>query len=182
MKFITIDGKRKWAHKKFCPECYDENSGVVRHSVSEDDFKNSIASSLSVAQALEKMGICPAGGNYATFHKRVKDLNVDTSHFVGIRHMKGKRNGAKRKIDDYLNNLAPITSYALSKRLISEKIKCRKCENCQQETWMNQQIPLELHHVNGNSSDNSLLNLQFLCPNCHALTENYRGKNQKRRK
>ena len=44
-------------------------------------------------------------------------------------------------------------------------------------TWNGQTIPLELHHVNGNNKDNSLENLQLLCPNCHALTSNYRNRN-----
>ncbi|WP_442911559.1 HNH endonuclease [Lachnospira sp.] len=37
-------------------------------------------------------------------------------------------------------------------------------------------MPLELHHINGIHKDNRLENLQILCPNCHALTENYSGK------
>jgi predicted HNH restriction endonuclease len=39
-------------------------------------------------------------------------------------------------------------------------------------------IPLELHHVNGDNRDNRIENLQLLCPNCHALTDNYRGLNK----
>ena len=35
-----------------------------------------------------------------------------------------------------------------------------------------------MHHINGINTDNRLENLQLLCPNCHALTDNYRGKNQ----
>ena len=37
---------------------------------------------------------------------------------------------------------------------------------------------LELHHIDGNHSNNELSNLTLLCPNCHALTDNYRGKNK----
>ena len=36
---------------------------------------------------------------------------------------------------------------------------------------------LELHHINGNPTDNRLENLQILCPNCHSKTNNFRGKN-----
>ena len=51
------------------------------------------------------------------------------------------------------------------------------CERCKLAQWCNNSIPLELHHINGVHSDNRIENLQLLCPNCHALTDNYRGKN-----
>lgn len=40
-------------------------------------------------------------------------------------------------------------------------------------------IPLEIHHIDGNSDNNSEDNLVVLCPCCHSLTENYRGGNTK---
>lgn len=49
-----------------------------------------------------------------------------------------------------------------------------KCEECKLANWRNQNIPLELHHIVQN--DEREENLQLLCPNCHALTPNYRGK------
>ena len=42
---------------------------------------------------------------------------------------------------------------------------------------MGQEIPLEVHHLNGDNKDNDPSNLQLVCPNCHALTDFYRGKN-----
>lgn len=42
---------------------------------------------------------------------------------------------------------------------------------------MGKPIALELHHVNGIKDDLRIENLQILCPNCHAFTDNYRGKN-----
>lgn len=43
-------------------------------------------------------------------------------------------------------------------------------------------IPLVLHHVDGDASNNSESNMELLCPNCHSLTENYcsLNKNSKR--
>lgn len=57
--------------------------------------------------------------------------------------------------------------------MIKLGIKERKCERCQQDTWMGYPIPLELHHINGNYKDNSLDNLQILCSNCHSLEPNF---------
>ena len=39
-------------------------------------------------------------------------------------------------------------------------------------------VPLEIHHKDGNYKNNTENNLQVLCPNCHSLTENYRGANR----
>lgn len=39
-------------------------------------------------------------------------------------------------------------------------------------------VPLEIHHKDGNSLNNNYDNLQVLCPNCHALTPNFRNLNQ----
>ena len=38
-------------------------------------------------------------------------------------------------------------------------------------------IPLELDHVDGDRTNNLLCNLRLVCPNCHALTPTYRGRN-----
>ena len=37
-------------------------------------------------------------------------------------------------------------------------------------------MDLELHHINAIKDNLRPCNLQALCPNCHAFTDNYRGK------
>ena len=37
---------------------------------------------------------------------------------------------------------------------------------------------LQIHHIDGNSKNNSPDNLQVICPNCHAKTENYMALNK----
>jgi 5-methylcytosine-specific restriction endonuclease McrA len=65
----------------------------------------------------------------------------------------------------------------LIKRLFDSNLKEHKCEHCGKTEWLGYSIPLELHHINGIHTDNRIENLRVLCPNCHALTDNYRGKN-----
>ena len=42
---------------------------------------------------------------------------------------------------------------------------------------MVKKMALELDHINGINNDNRLENLRWLCPNCHAITDTYAGKN-----
>lgn len=58
-------------------------------------------------------------------------------------------------------------------------MKEKKCECCGRTEWLGQPIALELHHLNGIRDDLRIENLQILCPNCHAFTDNYRGKKLK---
>jgi hypothetical protein len=55
-----------------------------------------------------------------------------------------------------------------------------RCQKCQNTEWLAQRIPLELDHIDGDRFNNCRNNLQLLCPNCHAFTETYKGKNMKR--
>lgn len=71
------------------------------------------------------------------------------------------------------------TSNHLRKRLIDEGLKEERYEKCKNTEWLKQPIPLELDHINGDNRDNRIENLRILCPNCHALTPNYSGKNKR---
>lgn len=52
------------------------------------------------------------------------------------------------------------------------------CENCKLSSWCNSPIALELHHLDGDGSNNKEINVQMLCPNCHSLTPTFRNKNR----
>lgn len=52
-----------------------------------------------------------------------------------------------------------------------------KCEICGIKEWNGKPIRLEIHHIDGDRTNNNMDNLQILCPNCHSQTENFRGKN-----
>ena len=85
----------------------------------------------------------------------------------------------KKTAIDFLFKGSSISSHKLKIRLLDEGIKQRICERCGKEKWLNEKIPLELHHVNRNRFDNRISNLELLCPNCHSLTDNYSGRRTK---
>jgi 5-methylcytosine-specific restriction endonuclease McrA len=65
--------------------------------------------------------------------------------------------------------------------LINAGLKEKRCELCGIDSWMGKPLNVQLHHKNGDGTDNRLPNLQFLCPNCHSQTETYGGRNGHRR-
>jgi len=101
-------------------------------------------------------------------------MNISTIHFLGQAINKGKIFGNKRKLEYYLSGNAIINSCTLKKRLLNEGVFIAQCFSCKRTTWLNKKIPLELDHIDGNSSNNILSNLRLLCPNCHSLTPTYR--------
>jgi hypothetical protein len=146
--------------------------------VSDEEFIEIVKKSFSIKEVISSCGLIPAGGNYQTTNKRIKLLGLDTSHFKGKTYNMGRKFPQFNvPIEDYLNNTKRINSHSLKLKLFSHGLKEKCCENCGLHTWQDKQIPLELHHVDGNSENNNLENILILCPNCHALTPNYRGKN-----
>lgn len=53
-----------------------------------------------------------------------------------------------------------------------------KCLNCGIFEYNGKKLTLHLEHINGNAIDNSRENLCLLCPNCHAQTPTYKGRNR----
>ena len=80
-----------------------------------------------------------------------------------------------------------ITKYEPTQRGILKKYliwkhgeKCMKCGWCKRNKWTNK-IPIQIEHKDGNPHNQSLDNLELLCPSCHSLTEHFgaRGKGRK---
>lgn len=144
-------------------------------------FIKAAQASLSIAGMCKYFGLRPCGGNYKIMHKAIQEFNLNISHFTG----QGWNTGLKFKpfeakpIENILVINSNYQSYKLKRRLIQEGFKENICERCKLSEWQGLPIPLELHHKNGNNRDNRLENIVLLCPNCHALTESYRGKNKR---
>jgi hypothetical protein len=149
---------------------------------SDDQLRAAVPASKSVAQVLRHLGLIAAGGNYEQVQRRIRELELDTTHFTGMGWNVGMkfRPNPPRSLDEMLVANRLTSSHSLKQRLIRSGLKQTKCERCGwAECSADGRIPIELDHINGDKTDNRIENLRILCPNCHALQLTHRGLNKK---
>ena len=143
--------------------------------------------SFSLAEVLRKAGRKPGGGNQETLKKKITEYNIDISHFTGQLWNKGKTKETDNRIigkekyslEEVFQKNSSITQKGLRGYVERYQVIPYKCTICGCDgIWQEGIISLELHHKDGDNHNNEISNLEYLCPNCHALTENYRGKNK----
>ena len=110
-----------------------------------------------------------------TLNHYLKEMGIE---YAGQQNKKGQQKGPNiyKPATEYLGTNKQIKSSELKYKLLRDGLKDYKCEKCGLSTWLNEEIPLELHHIDGNHYNNSFENLIILCPNCHALEENRQTK------
>jgi hypothetical protein len=146
----------------------------------DEQLASAVTTSQSMRQVLTKLGLKPAGGNYEVVKRRIRELNLDTSHLLGKAILRGKSHAyGTRHLDQVLVHRKLENTYRLRDRLLHEGLKEHRCDRCGGTEWLGGPIPLELHHRDGDRTNNTLANIDLLCPNCHALTDNYRGGKKK---
>ena len=118
------------------------------------------------------------GCKQETLNKYLEKMGIE---YAGNQSGKGQpKRKPKMTLEDYLENSEDIQTNKVRKKILEEGLKPHRCECCGLEEWMGKPIPLELHHKDGDRHHNELENYELLCPNCHAFTDSYRGKNSKK--
>jgi hypothetical protein len=154
---------------------------MTRRRWTDDQLRAAVANARGMRSAIAALGLIPAGGNYVQVERKIRELEIDTSHFRGHGWSRGL-SLPPRPLDSVLVAGRWTQSQRLKKRLIRAGLKTAACEMC---GWAQRsadgRLPIELDHINGDKFDNRLENLRILCPNCHSLQPTHRGSNQKRR-
>ena len=142
------------------------------------------AVSCSFAGVVRFLRLRQAGGTQAHIARRIRAYGIDTSHFTGQAHAKGQRR-SKVPPERLLVTRPPHARRVPGQRLRQALCSLGRSDTCAGcgigPAWHGRSLSLEVDHINGDWCDNRPQNLRILCPNCHATTDTYCGRNKRRR-
>ena len=147
----------------------------IKDRIKDDYFIRVCEESQTMSKAAAKLNI-----HYNSFKKRAIELNCYAPNQAG----KGIKKRPARLIpieEIIFKGLHPeYQTFKLKNRLIAEGFKENKCDECGLDgMWNGKPLNMELEHIDGDRTNHLLENLMMLCPNCHAQTKTYRGRNKK---
>ena len=169
----TRNGAFKKAFAKFakdhnlkCTHWKEKRRAISRHTPEEmQEAANKVK---SLAGFIKILGGCTkGGGTYDIAKKYLQKYFINTDHWTG----QGWSKDIQQKDWSQYKNNSQLKVHLL-------KLKGYSCECCKLDEWLGSPISLEVHHIDGCRVNNTLSNLQLLCPNCHSKTDNYRNKNR----
>lgn len=140
----------------------------ITENFSLEEIKKKCAESFSIRQFALSLGYSENSSD--AVKQIIKRYDLDTSHFKGQGWNKDNVDMSMFQYNKAVKSNTLIRALTL--------LRGWKCEKCGRERWEDQRIPLCVHHIDGNHINNQIENLQVLCPNCHAQTDNYCGKNK----
>ncbi|MFJ8595651.1 HNH endonuclease [Streptomyces sp. NPDC093598] len=171
-------GSRRYLRQKMADADLDVSrfpARWARHT--EAALREVVAVSSSVKEVLRRLGVNPVGGNHAHISRRIGTLGIDTSHFLTAPPR------SKRSRGDLLSLGTPQAGRIPGSRLLPHLLRIGVPERCAMcgtgPRWNDKPLRLEVDHINGDWWDNRPANLQLLCPNCHAVTDTYRGRRRR---
>lgn len=131
-----------------------------------------VASSKSIGECLDKLGITRGGKAYKAFINSCEKHGIDTSFPDRYKRPRTPWNEVFIKDSPYINNRINIKRWLLEAGVLENK--CLLCGLGPE--WNDKSLVLQLDHINGINNDHRVENLRILCPNCHTQTETYAGR------
>ena len=138
-----------------------------------ETLKQEVEKSLCWSDVCRRVNVSVCTYNYKRLQNLCKENNISVDHFnIKKTFTRNKKIWTQETL--LTTNSSPyrtvVKDFLKRNGLIKDV-----CEECgQQPVWNNKPLKMEMDHVNGDSTDNRLENLKFLCPNCHSQTITYK--------
>ena len=135
----------------------------------KEEIAEIIAQSNSYKDALRKFGYSSFGGtSYKTIEKKVQEYGLDISHFNNTKKV------TKRTEENVFCKDSTASQKVLREWYVKGNYTEYKCSICGLPAeWQGKPLVLTLDHINGNSTDDRLENLRWVCPNCDRQLPTY---------
>jgi HNH endonuclease len=142
---------------------------------SEAEVSAAVAASMSFAETLRRLGLCPTGGNWKTLRRYADERAISTVHFDP--YASSRRSRGRIPLAEILVKDSTYSRNHLKDRLYEAGLKRPVCELCDQgPDWYGRPLGMILDHVNGVRDDNRIENLRIVCPNCAATLDTHCGR------
>lgn len=154
---------------KICPRCKIKKKNTEYHTRNDRGY-------------IYLKSYCKKCSSYKTKEQILKQ-QYDKCNCGQIKSKRGKNCRICTRIDhnDLFVSDCKHTRHVVKIAIIRDKLIPYQCSLCNLiDSWNDKPITLQLDHINGINNDNRLINLRFLCPNCHSQTETFCGANTKK--
>jgi hypothetical protein len=163
----------------------------ARIAVPEAALRKAVARSSHYGEVLRELRMRVDEANRLKVQRRTVQLGLDISHFTHRSKRPkpavppAKPASPSRQIADVVLCVLPKDSPRVRRDRLRRALdevgvpySCMSCDN--PGVWQGQRLTLQIDHVNGDWRDNRRHNLRYLCPNCHAITDTWCGRNRRR--
>lgn len=142
--------------------------------ITDEKFAELVQQSSTIKEVALALGYASARTAKGKVAKRIELLGLCTLHFRNWLQY-----GAVPTESLLVKNSA-VNNQTIKKRVLEDGFLKNVCVECGNQGVHNgKPLILHLDHIDGDNSNNELLNLRMLCPNCHSQTETFSGRNKR---